>query len=233
MAGDLPDELLARLGASTGRALFVPSHFDLSDRAGILDFIARRPMAQIVSLLDGDIRITAAPLLHDPEADGGDASEVHFIGHIARRNPHAEALLSGGPGVALVQGPDAYISPRWAPETRILPTWSYVSVQLRGDFEAIRGRPATQAVLARTIARMERDLPEPWSLDEAPPELVASLLPHIVAFRFRVTEMQGIRRLNQNRKPTDRRGIIQGLRQRDDAGAQQIAKLMQQDLDQE
>jgi len=47
-----------------------------------------------------------------------------------------------------------------------------------------------------------------------------------VAFRFRVRDVQGVKRLNQNRQPADRAGIIEGLRASGAAGAVQIAELM-------
>lgn len=224
----MPASLRERLGASVGRNLFVPSHFDFPDSAGILDFVARHPLAQIVSPHRGDLRVTATPLIHDKPLDGGETGPQHqFLGHLARRNPHSATIRAGTAGVAVLTGPDAYISPRWNVEGPSLPTWSYVAVQLRGVIEPVEGEAATREVLERTIAHMERGAERPWTLDDAPEQLVDTLIRHIVAFRFRVHDMQGIRRLNQNRKPVDREGIVRGLLETGDPGAAQIAALMQ------
>jgi len=219
----MPEKLRDRLGSSDGRHLFVPSHFDFSDSRGILDFIHHTPLAQIVCLHRGEIRITATPLLHEAALDDGGHC---FIGHLARRNPQSRAIREGADGTAVIQGPDAYISPRWNVENPGLPTWSYVDVQLRGRFEPLEDEADRRWVLDRTIAHMERHADTPWHLDDAPPELVATLLGHIVAFRFRVHDMQGVQRLNQNRKPVDKQGIVAGLLSCGDPGSTRIAALM-------
>jgi transcriptional regulator len=150
---------------------------------------------------------------------------------MARRNPHAGLVRQGAAAVAIFLGPNAYISPRWNTETPSLPTWSYVSVQARGVFEPVEDLDQTRDVLERTLAHLERDAAEPWRLEHAPPDLVAALIGHIAAFRFHVHDLQGIRRLNQNRKHPDRLGIIQGLRESGDAGALHIADLMEAECD--
>ena len=221
-APPIPDSLLARIGIDHGRRLFVPAHFELAEE-GLLEFIRRHPLGQMVSAGADGLRATAAALIVGD--DHGEPGTL--LGHLARRNPHAELVRGGADAVIIFQGANAYISPRWNRENPSLPTWSYESVQVRGRFEPFRTREAARNVLERTITHMEQGADRPWRLDDAPPELVATLLEHIVAFRFRVDDVQGIRRLNQNRKRADRLGIIDGLRATGAPGALQIASLME------
>ena len=55
----------------------------------------------------------------------------------ARPTPSPEHLHAGGPAGALliVSGPDGYVSPDWygEPRNRMVPTWNYVAVHLRGE----------------------------------------------------------------------------------------------------
>jgi transcriptional regulator len=230
MSGDqpIPEDLLKRIGTVSGRRLFVPIHFDFADEAGLLELIDQHPLAQLVSADGDDLRATAAALIHDGGRNPREpAQPIGLMGHLAQRNPHAALVRRGARAVAIFQGPNAYISPRWSRESPSLPTWSYVAVQARGVFEPIDDLAGTREVLERTITRMERAAERPWRLEDATPELVDTLIRHIVAFRFRVDDLQGIKRLNQNRRDADRLGIIDGLREGGADGALQIAALME------
>ena len=224
------DKILERFGKNTGRNLFVPRVFDLSGEEEVLKFIAERSFAHFISTDQGKAYVTSGAIIFNRELGGDTCFSHEFVGHIARRNPQVNAILAGKEVVALVPGPDAYISPRWYVEDLGLPTWSYISVQLRGVFDAVTDLAETREILEQTIRHLERDADKPWTLEDAPGELVESLIRHIVAFRFKVEDMQGIRRLNQHRSPVDRCGIVEGLSGCGDPGAGQIAELMLADI---
>ena len=226
----ISSELLERIGIDSGRELFAPGHFELSDVDQILDFVAEHPLAQFISVVEDKVRATAAPLIFEREARESGRTRYEFYGHIARRNPQSASVMASQDAVVLLQGPDAYISPRWNVATPVLPTWSYVTVQLRGRFEPVTGLKETRALLERTVEHFERRAGTDWALENAPPELVGNLIHHIVAFHFIAWEMQGIARLSQNRTEADRQGIVTGLFNRGDPGSLQIAELMVADL---
>ena len=58
------------------------------------------------------------------------------IGHLARANDHWTRIAPASPGLVVVSGADAYVSPGWyatkAEHGRVVPTWNYSEVQLRG-----------------------------------------------------------------------------------------------------
>ncbi|WP_250458792.1 FMN-binding negative transcriptional regulator [Microbulbifer litoralis] len=216
-----------RTGAwrDVGEKLFAPAHYGFTERQALLQFVAGQPFAQLVSNACGDLRVTATPLFHEPESGG-----LNFIGHIARRNAHCEAIEDGERAVALFCGPDAYISPRWFRDRPGVPTWSYLSVQLRGYFNAIRDREETMSVLRRSIEQMEalahRDGERPWTLSEAPESLVERLSEGVLAFRFVGERIEGVRRLNQDKGEVDRESIMAGLSGSPQRGAAAILELM-------
>ncbi|MCW8126946.1 FMN-binding negative transcriptional regulator [Microbulbifer halophilus] len=222
------DEKKNRTGhwRDVGENLFVPAHYGFSERESQLEFIAQQPFAQLVSLAGGDLRITATPLFRDPEAGG-----LNFIGHIARRNAHCAAIEEGERAVALFCGPDAYISPRWFREEPGVPTWSYLSVQLRGRFRAVRGRDETLSILRRSIRAMEAlahsgPRVQPWTLEEVPASLVDRLSEGVLAFHFAGESIEGVRRLNQDKGEGDWEGIRAGLADSPQRGAAAISELM-------
>ena len=200
-------------------ALYVPPAF-AAPAGALRGWIARRPFAQLVTFSAQGLQATATPLVFASDA----ADEAFLLGHIAGRNPQAKVL--DGPALALFRGPDAYVSPRWYPGGADLPTWNYVAVQVHGVLEPLDGESGRRQVLARTISVMERDRPTPWSLDEAQPERVTALLPHIRAFRLRIDRIEGVEKLSQNRPEPARLALMAALQGTGDTGAAEVAALM-------
>jgi transcriptional regulator len=56
--------------------------------------------------------------------------------NLARANPQWRGVADGAPALAVVTGPDAYVSPAWYPSKdehgRVVPTWNYSQVHLSG-----------------------------------------------------------------------------------------------------
>jgi transcriptional regulator len=58
------------------------------------------------------------------------------LAHMARPNPHWTEIDDGSPALLVCTGAQAYISPSWYASKRehgkVVPTWNYSSVHLRG-----------------------------------------------------------------------------------------------------
>lgn len=184
--------------------------------------LARRPFGHLVTCGASGLRTTATPFIFETDAGG----ERYLVGHIAGRNGQASDLVSGMSALAVFGGPQAYVSPRWYREKPDLPTWNYVGIQVHGTLEPIDDEPGKRRVLSRTAEVMERHRAEPWSLEEADPERVATLLPHIRAFRFAIERLEGAHKLSQNKPPVERLNVIRGLLESGEPDALAVAKLM-------
>ncbi len=143
---------LSRSLTDVGEHLFVPEHFSFSGEQEMLDLVGNYPMAQLFTALDGEHRVTAAPMIAVP---GSGEAGLRLRGHMALRNPQVEALAAGVRATAVFSGPGAYISPRWFKVTRTVSTWNYLSVQAHGELRLL-DETQTLAVLEQTIARMEQ-----------------------------------------------------------------------------
>ncbi|RBP52918.1 FMN-binding negative transcriptional regulator [Arenicella xantha] len=229
-------KILERSLDNVGEHMFIPEHFDFSEHNELISYVQAYPFAQLFSSFNDLLQVTATPLIYIGKQEPSDATipantQHEFIGHIALRNPHCEAIRAGALGIALLQGPNAYVSPRWYTMEPKIPTWSYVAVQLRGKFSAITDHQQTLEVLAKTIDHMERDNDEPWHIDKTDPTLLEQFSQGVLAFRFTVSEMEGIERLGQSRDLTDLEGVIKGLNKTQDPNAQTIARMMQNKID--
>ena len=219
----------AKKGDDSGTDVFTPDHYSFDNQKELLDFIRGNALAQIVSYSteqSSHPHISATPLIHV-----GNSEELNFIGHIAKRNLQTGSIQAGSNAVALFCGPNAYVSPRWFKVKNTVPTWNYVSVQLRGKFELIDSNEETLDVLKKTISHMEQsdcsdNKRQPWELKQAPDDLVDRLSQMIVAFRFKGESIEGVRRLCQDKDIVDINNIQRNLQADSRYGAKAIADLM-------
>lgn len=170
-------------------------------------FVASIGAAQFVTVgAEGKAMATQLAILWQ-----GDA----VLTHIARENAHASALVDGQDVLLIVQGAQAYIPPRshgdHVAEGKVLPTWNYSTVQLRGRL-IIRDDDAwLRQLLATTIDHHESARDLPWSLDDADQRHVERLLPLALGLEIQVTEVSAKAKLSQDKTALVRRSIAAAL----------------------
>jgi len=171
----------------------------------------------------GDDGLTATPM---PFLVDDDLTVVRA--HLARAN----SVWRTAPCDALLIVPtvDAYVSPGWYPSKaehgRVVPTWNYEVVHLHGRLVA-HDEAEWVGRLVRDLTEIhEARLPDPWSVDDAPPEFVDAQLRAIVGVELDVARVEGKRKLSQNRSEADRTGAIAGLRSQGDPRSTTLADTM-------
>jgi transcriptional regulator len=157
---------------------------------------------------------------HVPLLSTGDGA-VQF--HLARGNA-LTAHLNGMTALAVVNGPDGYVSPRWHADQTRVPTWNYVALELEGrvrrmDTDGLLN--LLEALSDRHEARIVEG--EFWKIDKVPEDKLRRMLGAIVGFELEVQAWRPTLKLSQNASTEDREGAIAGL---EAAGATAIATLM-------
>lgn len=156
---------------------------------------------------------------HTPLLSTGDGA-VQF--HIARGNALTR-YLDGGTALVTVNGPDAYVSPRWYADRGTVPTWDYVSLELEGRVRRMASE-GLEGLLHALILRHEgRVGGEQWSAEETPPDMWRKLLSAIVGFELEVLAWRPTFKLSQNKSAAERAAIADGLEQH---GSPALAQLM-------
>ena len=200
--------------------MFLPRPFAEPDRDAAIESARTAGFGHLVVGGDDGLASTPMPFLVD---DGG-----HRVrGHLARPNP----LLNRLPADALLVVPidDAYVSPSWYPSKRehgrVVPTWNYEVVHLRGR---LVGRDAdwTEQLVRDLTDHHESSNTDPWSVDDAPADHIEGLLRAIVGVELEVTEVVAKRKLSQNRPADDVDGAIAGLEARGLPGDEPVAAAM-------
>ncbi len=194
--------------------MYVPAHFapDPDDVRALL----RRPGAvDLVTVTDGGLLATMLPMVWDEPGSRPDLGEFGaLLGHVARNNAHWKTPALGE-SMAIVRGPDAYISPSWyatkREHGRVVPTWNYVTIHAYGRLVIHDDIDFCEANVRRLSALHEGDRPEPWAVDDAPAAYIAGQLRAIVGVVLLIDRLEAKTKLSQNRSAEDIEGVIDGL----------------------
>jgi transcriptional regulator len=160
-------------------------------------------------------RVAHTPLL----STGGGA--VKF--HLARGNALTRHM-DGMTALALINGPDGYVSPRWYADGQQVPTWNYVSLELEGRVRKMDS-DALETLLVDLSARHEARVEEgtPWTMDKLEDRTKAGLMAAITGFELEVQAWRPTLKLSQNKSADERARVVTGL---EAAGSPAIAQLM-------
>jgi len=192
--------------------MYVPAHFKPDD-GDVCELLRNLGAADLVTSTAGGLLATMLPLIWlEPEAGSGSWGVLH--GHVARNNQQWKTPAIGE-AMAIVRGPDAYISPGWyatkREHGRVVPTWNYITAHVHGRL-AIHDDPAWVENNVRALVdRHERSRERPWSVDDAPEPYIEGQLKAIVGVELVIDRVEGKWKLSQNRSDADVAGTIEGL----------------------
>jgi transcriptional regulator len=138
------------------------------------------------------------------------------IAHMAKANPQWRTITDGAPGLLIVAGPDAYISPSWyaakAEHGKVVPTWNYSTVHLSGTVRIHEDSEWLRGAVTELTRTHEGGREHPWQVTDAPEPYVRAQLNGIVGVEFTVTRVEAKAKHSQNRSEADRAGVVAGLR---------------------
>ncbi len=183
----------------------------------------RALMEQLIDEIGFGMVFAATPdgprMAHTPLLSTGDGA-VQF--HLARGNALTRHL-AGSDALIVVNGPDAYVSPRWYGNRDTVPTWDYVALELEGRVRRMADE-GLEAFLHAAIAKHEARLHgEPWRAEESSEKMWSGLFRGIAGFELEVLAWRPTLKLSQNKPPEDRARIADGL---EGAGKPALAHLI-------
>jgi len=77
----------------------------------------------------------------------------------------------------------------------------------------------------------ETSFAKPWSVDDAPPDFVQSVLKGIIGIEIPIIRLEGKWKVSQNRPLADRAGVIRGLQALGDPESLEMANAIKQRLE--
>ncbi|MDN5759544.1 MAG: FMN-binding negative transcriptional regulator [Tomitella sp.] len=145
-----------------------------------------------------------------------------IVAHFARANAHWQRIGADAPGLVVVQGLDAYVSPAWYPSKaehgKVVPTWNYSAVQLRGPVTVHDDVDWLREAVTELTDRHEADRPERWAVTDAPQRYVQGQLRAIVGVEMRVEQVDAKAKWSQNRSAADREGVAAAYKREGNGG---------------
>lgn len=146
---------------------------------------------------------------HAPVVLSDDRATLQF--HLARGNALTRHL-DGAIVLAVVQGPDAYVSASWYEAPDQVPTWNYVAVEMEGTVSKLDDAALiAQLDTLSTIHEARVGANPPWTRDKMNPALFSKMTGAITGFELRITAWRPTVKLSQNKSADERERVAAGV----------------------
>ncbi|BCW74844.1 transcriptional regulator [Arthrobacter sp. NicSoilB11] len=190
--------------------MYIPAHFAAGPDA-VRHLLTTPGAANLVTMTDHGLLATLLPFAFNPAVGERGALQAHM----ARTNPQW-STAPAGEALAIIQGPDDYISPSWyaakAEHGRVVPTWNYSTAHVYGEL-VFHDDAGWLAWHVRHLTGLHEDgRADPWAVDDAPEKFIAGQLRAIVGVELVISRIEAKEKLSQNRSDTDAEGVAAGLR---------------------
>jgi transcriptional regulator len=207
--------------------MYIPKHFEERDVTVLHAIIRSHPLGAWVTQAEGALVVNHIPFL----VDSTQGPYGTLIGHVARANPIWKCFSKEIGSVVIFQGPQGYITPSWYPTKhahgKAVPTWNYAVVHANGVPHAIEDKDWLLKHVTELSDLHESERAVPWSVSDAPPDYIDTMLKAIVGIEIPISAVVGKWKTSQNRPLPDKLGTIAGLYARADANSQELAALVQ------
>lgn len=204
------------------------SSFKENDPAEVLEFMRAHSFAMLMAV-DTEQRpvATQIPFLLD-EREG----QLYLRGHIMKGNDHHKAIEQNQQVLVVFTGPHCYISASWyePKHQQTASTWNYMSVHARGELRFLSEEELLQ-VLDDTTRFYENNPSSPSLYKHMSPDYVQRMAKAIVAFEIKVSSLEHVFKLSQNRDQKTYENILAKL-DAGDPNAQGVAREMRKRKDQ-
>lgn len=198
--------------------MYTPNHFIIKDEDEAVGFMQRYSFATIVSTTNNRLEATHLPFVIE-KLEG----KIYLLSHFAKANTQTDMIMEQEV-LVIFSEPHAYISPTHYDKQANVPTWNYIAVHAYGKVKILPDVTEKLKLLHRTVNTYEPAYMQQW--DSLPETYRLGLLNGITAFEIEVTELQGKKKISQNKTYTERERIITSLSQSKNSNERDIANYM-------
>ncbi|QEK50730.1 FMN-binding negative transcriptional regulator [Pedobacter aquae] len=175
----------------------------MDDQAESIQFMQKFSFGSIITTINNEPVATHLPFI--TELRNG---KIMITSHFAKVNQQWQSI-ENNKNLIIFSEPHAYISPKNYEKELNVPTWNYISVHAYGFGKILTDESLAYQVLEKTINFYEADYKKQW--DNLPKEYKNKLINGIVAFEIEVLDLQGKKKLSQNRSDIEKQNIINTL----------------------
>jgi transcriptional regulator len=198
--------------------MYTPKLNLITDPLEAVSFMQQFSFATIVTVKGSVPSATHLPFVVSQRDD-----QIILTSHFAKANPQATEIFGCKPLVIFTE-PHAYISPRHYESEQSVPTWNYIAVHAYGAATLIDSPEAKAHLLEQTIQFYEADYLKQWN--GLPQDYKLNMMKGITGFEIVVDELQGKKKLSQNRSEKEKENIIAELSKSKVSTEKEIATYM-------
>ncbi|WP_026461287.1 FMN-binding negative transcriptional regulator [Adhaeribacter aquaticus] len=198
--------------------MYIPNQFAVTDKAEIVEFMKRFSFATIITAKDGLPIATHLPVIVTTKDDN-----IILTSHMAKANEQWKDF-ENNKTLVIFSEPHAYISPKHYDKGLNVPTWNYIAVHAYGQGTLITDADKVIEIIERTINTYDLSYKQQW--DNFPTDYKLRLIQGLVAFDIIITDLQGKKKLSQNKNDNEQQKIINALSKSEDTNEQLIADYM-------
>ena len=204
--------------------MYLPTHFKQEDLKELFDLVENNPLGSLMVVHEGEIEANHIPLELDRSVD----EKGVLRGHIAKANPLFTLLENAQSAYVIFHADQSYISPNWyegkQEHHRVVPTWNYRVVHVKGKIRKVEDDKYLRGVLARLTRTHEATQPLPWKMGDAPNDFIAEQLEKIVAIEIKIDSIIGKFKVSQNRRAVDAGNVAQALENKNTQMAESVRR---------
>ena len=183
--------------------MYIPKGFNFENDAEMVVFMKHYSFATMVTNKASLPLATQLPFIIKDKPEG-----LLLNAHFALANEQAK-YIEQSTSLVIFSEPHAYISPAHYDKLESVPTWDYVTVHAYGNAQIINDENAKRAAFEEMIIMYEPVYLEQWkSLSE---KFKLGMMKGTVVFDFTVTDLQGQKKISQNKNEREREKIIAHL----------------------
>lgn len=180
-------------------------YYKEKDAAIVLAFMKEHPFAMLTGVDDEQKPVaTQVPFLF-VEREG----QLFLRGHIMKGNDHHKAFGTNKNVLALFTGPHTYVSASWYTNPQQGSTWNYMTVHAKGELSFLP-EEELPALLNELTSFYEKEN-SPALFKHIPEDYIARMVKAIVAFEIKVTAIEHVFKLSQNRDQQSFENILEKL----------------------
>lgn len=202
--------------------MFTPNSFKFDNEAEKIAFMKQYSFATIITANNNVPMATQLPFFIDDSSE-----KLVLSSHFAAANEQAK-FVESSTSLVIFTEPHAYISPSHYDKWESVPTWDYMSVHAYGKAKIIEDEHGKIKALEQMIMFYEKEYLEQWKT--LPDKFKSGMMRGIVAFELEVSDLQGQKKLSQNKTEAERQRIVGQLERSNHAAEKDLAKYIQETI---
>ena len=198
-------------------------YFKAEEKQDILAFMQAHSFATVIGT-NQQLPVASHLPLHIVEEN----NELFLSGHLMRKSAHHLAFEKNKQVLVIFQTEPAYIHASWYDNTAQASTVNYMAVHASGEIAF--GDEAQTLAAVKNITDTHLGGDGPGSYKEMPEAYITQHIKAIVSFTIKVTALQHVFKLSQNKSLQEKTNIIAALEKRGGSGDLFIAAQMKKSI---